>query len=90
MEETKNSTTKKLVQYSKQTRTNSKQTRTNSKQTQNKLTPTKTRGKKNNNPYPPTQIPTQPPTKINNHRNRDTYHAKLVMPIKSISNAIKE
>jgi len=69
MRETKKSTTKKPVQ----SRTNSKQTRANSKQTQNKLTATITRGKKNNNPYPPTQQP----TKTNNHRNRDTYYPKL-------------
>jgi len=74
MRETKNSTTKNP--YKTQNK-NSKQTCTNSKQIQYKLTATKTRGKKNNNPYPPTQTPTQQPTKTNNHRNRDTYHPKL-------------
>ena len=53
------------------------QTQNKPVQTQCKLNATKTRGKKNNNPYLPTQTSTQQPTKINNHRNRDTFHSKL-------------
>jgi len=80
MRETKKSTTKNSYKPV-QSHTNSKKNHTNSKQTQYNITATKTRGKKNNIPYPPTQTPTQTPTeqptKTNNYRNRDTYHPRL-------------
>jgi len=72
----------KSVQYSKQTRTNSKQTRTNSKQTQYKLNQNKEQKEQqplSNNSQKPTTIEIEIPITLN-----------WIMPIKSISNTIKE